>query len=41
MMPKPAATSLVELTLEEQVTPDTVCQFLRECWEIRKLTWNL
>jgi len=41
MMPSPAATSLVELTLEEQVAPDTVCQFLRECREIRKLTWHL
>jgi len=41
MMPCPAATSLVELTLEEQVAPDTVCQFLRECREIRELTWDL
>jgi hypothetical protein len=39
-MPSLAATSLVELTLEEQVAPDTVCQFLRECREIRKLKWN-
>jgi hypothetical protein len=41
MMPSPAATSLVELTLEEQVAPGAVCQFLRECREIRKLKWNL
>jgi hypothetical protein len=40
MIPSPAATSLVELTLEGQVAPDTVCQFLRECREIRKLTWD-
>ena len=40
-MPSPATTSLVELSLDEQVAPDTVCQFLRECREIRKLTWNL
>jgi len=40
-MPSLATTSLVELSLEEQVAPDTVCQFLRECREIRKLTWDL
>lgn len=41
MMPSFAASSLVELVVGEQAAPDVVCEFLRQCQVIQKLTWDL
>jgi len=41
VMPSRAASSLVMVAIADQAPPDAVCEFLRECQEIRKLAWDL